>query len=68
MGTVVENLPANAGGARDTNFIPGLGRSWRVENGSSLQYSGLGNPVDRGAWQSMGLQRVGHKQGTDLVQ
>ena len=32
------------------------------ENSNSLQYSCLGNPVDRGAWgpQSMRLQRVGH--------
>ena len=68
VGTVVKNLPANAGGARDTSFIPELGRSLRVENGSSLQYSGLGNPMDRGAWQSMGLQRVGYNRGTDLIQ
>ena len=31
-------------------------------NGNPLQYSRLGNPMDRGAWwlQSMELQRVGH--------
>ena len=29
-------------------------------NGSRLQYSGLENPMDRGVWQSMGSQRVGH--------
>ena len=31
-------------------------------NGNPVQYSRLGNPMDRGAWwlQSMGLQRVGH--------
>ena len=27
-GLVVKNLPAEAGGARDTDLIPGLGRSW----------------------------------------
>ena len=29
-----------------------LGRSPREENGSPLQYSFLGNPMDRGAWQA----------------
>ena len=26
----------------------------------SSQYSRLGNPMDRGAWQGVGLQRIGH--------
>ena len=30
--------------------IPGLGRSPGGGNGSPLQYSCLGNPIDRGAW------------------
>ena len=30
--------------------ISGLGRSPREGNGSPLQYSCLGNPMDRGAW------------------
>ena len=30
--------------------IPGWGRSPGEGNGSPLQYSCLGNPVDRGAW------------------
>ena len=46
-GSVVRNLPANAG---DVGLIPGLGRSPRDGNGNPLQYSCLGNPVDRGAW------------------
>ena len=46
-GLVVRNLPANAG---DVGLIPGLGRSPRDGNGNPLQYSCLGNPVDRGAW------------------
>ena len=40
-------LPANAG---DTDSIPDLGRSFEERNGSSLQYSCLENPRDRGAW------------------
>ena len=45
---MVENLPANAG---DTDLIPGSGRS-PEENGYTLQYSCLGNPIDRGGWQA----------------
>ena len=40
-------MPANAG---DPGLIPGLGRSSVEGNGYSLQYSFLGNPMDRGAW------------------
>ena len=35
--------------ARDLGSIPWLGRS-PEENGYPLQYSGLENPMDRGAW------------------
>ena len=48
---VVKNLPANAGDVRDSGSIPGSGRSPREGNGNQLQYSCLGNPMDRGAWQ-----------------
>ena len=41
--------PANAGDARDVSLIPGTGRSPDVGNGNPLQYSCLGNPMDRGA-------------------
>ena len=43
-------MPANAGDARDTSLIPGSGRSPGGGNGNPLQYSCLGNPMDRGAW------------------
>ena len=43
-------MPANPGDVRDTGSIPGLGRSPRGENGNPLQYSCLGNPMERGAW------------------
>ena len=33
-------------------LIPGSGSSHRGGNGSLLQYSSLGNPMDRGAWQA----------------
>ena len=45
-GTAIKNLPANA---RDAGWVPGLGRSLGVGNGNPLQYSYLGNPMDRGA-------------------
>ena len=47
---VVKDLPANAGVARDTSSIPGLGRSSGVGNGNVLQYPCLENPMDRGTW------------------
>ena len=63
-GTVVKNLPANAGGTRDTCLIPGLGRSPGIGNGKPLQYSRLENPMDRGGWRAAvtGSQRVGHAE------
>ena len=44
---VVKNLRANAGDARDTGSIPGLGRSPEVGNGMPLQYSCLENFMGR---------------------
>ena len=38
---VVKNPPANAGDARDTSSIPGLGRSPGGGNGYALQHSCL---------------------------
>ena len=49
-GSVVKNLPAKAGAPGDKSEIPGSGRSPGGENGNPLQYSCLGNPIDRGAW------------------
>ena len=46
---MVKNLPADAG---DAGSILGLGRSPGEGNGSALQYSCLGNPMDRGAWRA----------------
>ena len=44
---MVKNLPANS---EDQSLIPGSGRSTGEGNGNPLQYSYLGNPMDRGAW------------------
>ena len=38
--------------AGDLGLIPGLGRSPEEGKGNALQYSCLGNPTDRGAWQA----------------
>ena len=59
-GSVVKNLPANVG---HTASIPPLGTSPGKGNGSPLQSSCLGNPMDRGAWQAAvhgGHKRVRH--------
>ena len=64
-------IPGGAGGKESAcpckrckrfGLIPGLGRSPRGGNGNPPQYSCLGNPMDRGAWQVTvhgGLKRVG---------
>ena len=44
---MVKTLPVDAG---DMGSIPGSGKSPGEGNGSPLQYSCLGNPMDRGAW------------------
>ena len=48
-GSVTKNPPANEG---DVSLITGSERSPGVRNGNPLQYSCLGNPMDRGAWQA----------------
>ena len=47
---------------QELGFDAWLGKTPGVENGNLLQYSCLGNPMDRGACrlQSMGSQRVGY--------
>ena len=45
----VKNPPANTG---DPGSIPGSGISPGEGNGSPVQYSCLGIPMDRGAWQA----------------
>ena len=47
---MVKNSPDNAGDAGDAGSIPGLGRSPVKGNGNPLQYSCLGNSMDRGVW------------------
>ena len=46
---MMKNLPAGAG---DTGSTTGQERSSGKGNGSPLQCSCLGNPMDRGAWRA----------------
>ena len=48
-GSVIKYPSANAG---NVGLIPGLRRSLGVGNGNPLQYSCLGNSIDRVAWQA----------------
>ena len=63
-----KNLPANAGGARDTGLSPGSGRFPGERHGNPLQYSCLGNSMDRGTqratYSSCGRKRIGHDLAT----
>ena len=57
-----EESACNAG---DQGLIIGLGRSPGEGNGYPLQYFCLENPMDKGAPQSVGSQRVGHNWETN---
>ena len=48
-GSEIKNLPTNAG---DSGLSPGLERFPGKGNGNPVQYSRLGNPMDRGAWRA----------------
>ena len=51
-GSAVEESACNTGGTGDVGSIPGSRRSPGKGNCNPLQYSCLGNPMDRGAWQA----------------
>ena len=57
-GSAVKYPPASAG---DEGSILGSERSPREGNGNPLQYSCLGNPMDRGAWRTI-YSPWGHKR------
>ena len=59
VGLVVKNPPANAGDVRDSDSIPGSGRSPGKGHGNPLHCSCLENPMDRGACRTTvhGLQK-----------
>ena len=47
---MVKKLPANAGDTEGEGSVLGLGRPPGGGHGNPLQYSRLGNPMDKGAW------------------
>ena len=49
---MVKNSPANAGDAGVSGSMSGLGRFPGEGNENPLQYSCLGNPMDRGSWRA----------------
>ena len=63
---MIKNPSVNPG---DVDLTPGLGRYPGEGNGNSLQYSCLGNLMDRGARQAAvhGFTRVGHDLATKIA-
>ena len=61
-GSVSKESAATAGAAGDMGSILGPGRSLGEGNNNALQYSCLGNHMDREAWQATDhwVARVGH--------
>ena len=73
--TIVNNVALLIGGSDgkasaysvgDPGSIPGSGRSSGEGNGNPLQFSCLGNPVDRSAWWAAvhGATRIRHDLAT----
>ena len=60
-GSVVKNLPANAGDAGDMGSVPGLGRSPGGGNGNLLQYSCL-KTLRHGQRSLVGYSPLGGKE------
>ena len=58
---LIKNPLANAGDIRDGGSVSKSGRSPGGGHGNPLQYSCLGNPADREAWQVI-VQRVTKSQ------
>ena len=56
---MVKNQPAKAG---DVGSIPGSGIYPGEENGNPLQYSCLGNAMDKEAWRAIYIVHGGHKK------
>ena len=48
-----KELTCSAGDLRDMGSVLGWGRSRGEGHGNPLQYSCLGDPMERGAWQAM---------------
>ena len=64
---MLKNLLGNAREERNSDLIPGLGRSPGDRNGYPLLYSCLENPMDRGAWQAI-VHRMAESDWTEATQ
>ena len=64
---MAQDCKESACSAGDLGLIPGSGRSPGDGNGNPLQYSCLGNPRDRGAWQVI-YSSCGCKESDRTVQ
>ena len=59
------NPPTNAG---DVGSIPGSGRFPEGGNGNPLQYSCLGNPMDREAWRATAHRVKKKSDMTEMIE
>ena len=50
--SAIQESACNSGDGGDAGLSPDLGRSPGGGNGNPLQYSCLGNPMDRGTWRA----------------
>ena len=66
-GSMVKNLPTNAGAIGDVGLIPGSGKFLGIGNSNPLHYSCLENSMDARTWQAMGSQRVRHDWATSIL-
>ena len=64
-GSVGKESTCNTGDEGDAGSISGLGRFPGGGNGNPLQYSCLGNPMDRGTWQAT-VHRVAESDTTEV--
>ena len=65
-GSAVKKSACDAGAGGATSLFPGSGRSPGGGNGNPLQYSCLGNTMDRGAWQAT-VHRVAESDTTEAT-
>ena len=63
---MVKNLSPNAGNIRDAGLVPGAGRYPGGGHGNTLQYSCLGNPMDRRTWWAT-VHRIAELNATEAT-
>ena len=63
---MIKKLPVSVGDARDKGLIPGLGIFPGRGHDNRLQYSCLGNPMDRRVWWAT-VHRVAESDMTEVT-